>query len=129
MTTSKKEYQKQWHIKNKERLSENKKDYYQKNKQAQRNRDLLSRYGITLEQYDIMREKQNYSCQCCGIHENELETIYKASHHKRLFVDHCHETGKVRGLLCNACNTFIGFLETKQNLLTNALDYISEYKK
>ena|ERR1700677_313284 len=66
----------------------------------------LRDYGLTIEQFDIMRKQQNYCCAICNINEDKLP--------KKLHVDHNHDTGKVRGLLCGNCNTALGLL--KENL-------------
>lgn len=65
---------------------------------------LRNRFGITLEQYDEMFENQNGVCAICG--EINIDG-------RRLAVDHNHETGKIRGLLCTGCNTRLGILEHK----------------
>ena len=65
---------------------------------------LKQTYGLTLEQYDEMLEQQDSVCAICG--ETNLDG-------KRLYVDHNHETGKVRGLLCLKCNNRLGVLENK----------------
>lgn len=65
---------------------------------------LLNKYGITIEQYNQMRESQNFACKICGKTEEQLKYL--------LHVDHCHTTGKVRHLLCVGCNTALGKLET-----------------
>lgn len=71
----------------------------------QRNR-LRRDFGITLRQYDEMFENQNGVCAVCSnISVNERGY--------RLAVDHDHETGKIRGLLCNQCNLKLGILENK----------------
>lgn len=63
-------------------------------------------YGITIEEYDLMFEFQNGRCKICGTEENG---------NKRFSVDHDHETGKVRGLLCYRCNTNLGWFENNKN--------------
>lgn len=65
-------------------------------KERARERNLLRRYGITLEQYNELLEKQEENCAMCGRHQSEFKT--------RLAVDHNHHTGEIRGLLCNYCN-------------------------
>lgn len=69
-------------------------------------------YGITVEEYDALMAKQGSCCALCG----------KAS--KKLDVDHDHDTGKVRGLLCRACNVALGNLGDSVAGLTRALDYL-----
>lgn len=60
---------------------------------------LKSRYGITPEQVDEMREAQNGQCAICDINLASL---------KRVHIDHCHDTKRVRGLLCHRCNIRLG---------------------
>lgn len=83
---------------------------------AQRRRVLKHRYGLTLEQYDEMMEFQSGVCAICG-EENESG--------QPLYVDHCHESGKVRGLLCRRCNTLIGCAEDSTAVLTEAIIYLA----
>ena len=80
----------------------------------------LNRYGISLEEFDSLREKQNYCCAICGQHEDTQK--------KNLFVDHCHETGRVRGLLCNCCNFALGHFKDSQLLLQKAINYLGDYE-
>ena len=91
--------------------------YYQENKDRQRHLAFQKRYGITLNEYNDMREEQGNSCALCGIHEDNLT--------KKLHVDHCHETSIIRGLLCHACNTGIGLLNDDPDLLSKAIGYLN----
>lgn len=102
MTQKKKEYLKQYYQDNKERL-----DYIYK-----RNR-WLKQYGLTEEDYQGMLSKQNFSCAIC---ENADEPLR---------VDHCHTTGKVRGLLCHRCNTGLGLFKDNVRNLETAIRYLS----
>jgi hypothetical protein len=70
-----------------------------------RARQLKNRYGITIEEYNKILFDQNNGCAICG-----KETAYNNGE-KRLHVDHCHTTGRIRGLLCSQCNTTLGHLE------------------
>lgn len=83
---------------------------------------LRTTYGITTEQYQEMLEKQGGKCAICKREQSARHgtngTIF------RLSVDHCHSTGKVRGLLCNDCNRAIGLLRDEVGLLQNAIDYL-----
>ena len=45
---------------------------------------------------------------------------------KRLYVDHCHKTGKIRGLLCNSCNTALGLLKDDISLFKRSIDYLNK---
>ncbi len=82
---------------------------------AERRRASLRRsYGITLEQYQSMEKQQNHGCAICG----------KPPEKRALAVDHCHATGKVRGLLCAKHNTGIGLFEDSPELLKAAILYL-----
>lgn len=81
----------------------------------------LSKYGMTVKDYWDLYEKQNCKCAICG--DKEI----KVKNRERLFlyVDHCHSTGKVRGLLCNHCNTLLGMAKDDVNILNNAIEYLN----
>lgn len=68
-----------------------------------KNKWIKSKYSITLTEYNKMRESQNYSCKICNTSEEFLGYL--------LHIDHCHTTGKIRGLLCVNCNTALGKIE------------------
>lgn len=80
-------------------------------------RKLTYKYDITEDQYYKMYADQAGCCAICGIHETKTE--------KRLCVDHCHDTGKVRGLLCHKCNTSIAQFEREPERLLKAYDYLA----
>lgn len=80
---------------------------------------LLKRdYNLTLDEFDQMLIKQDYRCKICKRHESELS--------KALCVDHCHITGKVRGLLCLTCNTGLGSFRDSIEGLEAAIYYLKE---
>ena len=85
----------------------NRRAYYAENKQDWRERYFKRVYGLTLEDYIILHKKQNGVCAIC----KEPERVGKSGRVYPLCVDHDHQTGKVRGLLCRACNGFLGFYE------------------
>ncbi len=80
----------------------------------------IKRYKISQEDYQEMKKAQNNRCAICGdrqpLHINNGE----------LNIDHDHKTGKVRGLLCNYCNTGIGMLKDNISTLKNAVKYLSK---
>ena len=77
---------------------------------------IKKRYGITPEKYDAMYAAQEGRCQICQKHQTEFT--------KRLAVDHCHTTGKVRGLLCSNCNTALGKFNDDIELFSRAISYL-----
>ena len=81
-----------------------------------RNRCLKYKYGITSADYERMLFEQN---NCCYICHAEC----------KLVVDHCHESGKVRGLLCNYCNVMLGMAKDNPALLRLAANYLELAKQ
>ena len=102
-------------------ISEQNRNYYTPAKNRARN--LKKSYGITVELYDSMYEEQNGVCKICG---NPESTIRQGAV-QSLAVDHCHDTGKIRGLLCNCCNRAIGMLGDNVTILRNAIQYLESY--
>ncbi len=82
----------------------------------------LSRYGITKTDYDYLLNKQNKKCAICGA----TEVLRKDKRNDSLYVDHCHSTGKIRGLLCNNCNSGLGMFKDKIENLKAAIEYLNE---
>lgn len=85
-----------------------------------KNNYLIKNYGITLDDYNQLRVEQNYCCKICEKHES----LFK----KSLFVDHCHITQVVRGLLCYNCNSGLGFLDDDIDLISSAIQYLKSYE-
>jgi hypothetical protein len=81
---------------------------------------LKYKYGITENQYDEMLKIQENKCAICESTETKDKKV------KRLVVDHCHKTGKIRGLLCSSCNKAIGLFEDSVFAMTNAIEYIKK---
>ena len=87
-----------------------------------KNTKLKKAYGITLEEYEELLSKQNGKCVICNIDNNGK---YR-SKLRAFAVDHCHSTGKIRGLLCSDCNTGIGLLKDNVNFLESAIKYLNK---
>ena len=79
-------------------------------------------YGLTAEVYDSFFAKQNGACAICGKHE----TAMRWGSVQSLSVDHCHETNKVRGLLCSNCNTGLGLFKDNPATLRKAAEYLEQ---
>ena len=73
------------------------------------------KYGITLEDYERMFEEHGGVCAICGESRPEERTLH---------LDHDHETGKIRGLLCFRCNNALGDFEEQYALFQRAADYL-----
>lgn len=82
----------------------------------------LRKYGLTLEDFELLEKAQNGVCAIC--HKPEVHSRWK-----RLFVDHNHKTGQVRGLLCSLCNFGIGSLQEEPALLLRAKEYLEKWAK
>jgi hypothetical protein len=82
----------------------------------------LKNYGLTADGYQALLAAQDHRCAICGAGSGWRHR--QSGKPKRLAVDHCHETGKIRGLLCDACNTAIGKLNHDPNLLRKAIEYL-----
>lgn len=126
-----KEYQKRWYQANREkRLAEEKlyreenrelinsrrRDHYAANKKLMRDKkyqwNLKRAYGLSQDAYDkLVKDSQN-KCYIC--HRDFCDEL-------RSYIDHCHKTGIVRGLLCNSCNTKLGWLERYEERIKNYL--------
>lgn len=78
----------------------------------------IKRYGITLEQYEEMYDNQKGVCKICK---------NTCSSRQCLSVDHCHKTGKVRGLLCVKCNTALGMLNDDVHKFKTAIEYLNQH--
>lgn len=79
---------------------------------------LKYRYGISLDEHKAMAEKQDGKCAICA------NTFEKTPH-----VDHCHDTGAIRGLLCDRCNRGIGYFADSPDRLQSAADYLRRATK
>lgn len=128
-----KQYKKEYYHKNKERLKKYNKDhnkeYYQKNKEVikrkkreykQNNKEYIEErrckktYNLTFEEIDQILITQNHKCLICG--KSLMET-------KRC-IDHDHKTGKIRGILCDMCNTGLGHFYDNPEFLRKTVLYI-----
>ena len=157
--SSKKEYMKKWRERNKEKIVLYNKEWKKLNKEHVYNYDkqykeknrkkinnngnisaknrrlrnpnktrekykrawLKNRYGITLETYNEILKTQNYLCGICNLHESNFK--------RSLAVDHCHITGKVRGLLCGNCNKGLGLLKDSPKIIKSCIKYLKNENK
>ena len=101
--------------------SESQKRYYQdKGKSHLRERQLKINYGISISDYDVMFDEQSGCCAICNTNIQEA-TLGPGAH---FAVDHNHDTGVVRGLLCMACNIMLGKARDNPDILRAGADYL-----
>ena len=128
-----KEYKKQYYLENKDSISEYSKKHYIENKECikkrvrkyrlnnpdkLKNAALKHKFGITLNEYSVLLSKQKHRCAICksfGVGRKNAKYFH---------VDHDHETGKVRGLLCSKCNTALGLFNEDVTALKKAIKYL-----
>jgi hypothetical protein len=113
------EKQRRYAERNKEKLKLKQHQFYLKNKDKVKEFSLLRKYNISLEQYKKMLKDQHNKCLLCQTKDEDTTS-------KFLVVDHCHKTGKVRGLLCNPCNTGIGLFKENIEVLEKTIKYLAE---
>lgn len=114
-----KAYKRDWYRKNTERRLERNRKWAEENREQvqeiSRAGALRRQYGLTVGEYDALLAGQDGRCAICR----------KPPGRHRLSVDHCHETGRVRGLLCKKCNTGIGMLGDTEERIRAVLKYLS----
>jgi len=110
-------YMKEYRAKHKEELKEydrvHHKLYREKYRDDIKLRDIKYRYGISADEYNELISR---GCEACGSKE-------------RLCVDHCHETGNVRGCLCSNCNRALGLLKDNLSVLQQLTKYMEVHNE
>lgn len=114
------EYQRDWYKDNREAVQKQHQEYYQNNKDAFRKNERKRRYGLTDEQYQEMYAKQEGKCAICRCEDMGGKN--------GLHVDHDHEAGKVRALLCAQCNQGLGKFRDSVPTLQRAIAYLQEHE-
>lgn len=103
--------------KDREKYLSTQRGYYQKDKDSYKWRAMKNKYGISKEQFFDLLEGQDNKCALCG-------ASFQSLAREHLHIDHCHETGKIRGLLCMKCNVGLGMLGDNEKGLLKALRYL-----
>jgi hypothetical protein len=109
-------YHQAYHRKHREEILPKQREYRRRHIEREQDCQLQRHYGLSLAEYDDMLESQDNGCAICGKPPEE--------NGKRLSVDHDHETGKVRGLLCNCCNRGLGIFHDDIALMRDAIEYL-----
>ena len=94
------------------------KKYRAEHKEDMRGFHLRRTYNISLEEYNQIFAEQNGKCAICGKHQSEIKIS--------LYVDHCHNTGRIRGLLCPSCNFGLGYFQDDIENLKCAILYLNK---
>lgn len=102
-------------------------------RRKQRESYVMRKYGLSIGLLQELLQQQAGRCAICRKRWQDC-TKAKRTHDDAIFlqylyVDHAHQTGKVRGLLCNACNTAIGLFEEDRARLLSALSYLDEQER
>ena len=118
----KSEYSKRHYLKYREKILVRTRNYYFKNAEKsrvwRRNRHLKVKFGITEDEFQKILEKQDGICAICG----------REQYGRTLDVDHCHKTGRIRGILCHRCNMGLGYFQDNIELLEKAKKYIKKHE-
>lgn len=115
---------KEYRLKNKTRIAKSSKEWRSKNKEKHQSDVRFVNYKkqglqLTKEEYFFIYEKQKGECAICG---------KTSSSGKKLCLDHCHKTLKIRGFLCPDCNIGLGKFKDDHNILHKAIVYLLKNK-
>lgn len=134
-------YNRKWQKDNADKVSSSSKRHYYKDPSAQikraqehqkKNPDqkrhwyLMSKYNMSLEEFRALEKEQDFRCASCG--DKESVVVATSQKVRNLHVDHCHETGINRGLLCTRCNLALGYLLDDPEKIQSLLSYIKRWK-
>lgn len=116
----KQQYNKEYQKRNRERIKARAREWQAENRESVKAKNRAWRlrvlFGMTQADYDLMLAKQNGVCRICG-KQNRGNTA-----HLPLAIDHDHQTGAIRGLLCNRCNLSLGWFEDHKAVVLNYLE-------
>lgn len=116
--------QNEYYQRDKEKFKERSKNFRNKNlelvKHVCKKSKYYSRYGITFEELLERLKNQNNKCPCCN---TEITLTGKRA---TAVVDHCHSSGRVRGLLCTTCNSGLGMAKDNKEILFNMIKYLEK---
>ena len=114
----------EYRAKNVEKVRESQRRSRQSRPEVYWEKNLRSAFGITAEDYEQMLANQNGACAICKQEETEIHP--RSGTQRRLAVDHCHDTGRIRGLLCNRCNRAIGLFRDSAQIIRSAINYLDK---
>ncbi len=105
-----------WYYNNQERAKERIMENYLENKEEINMKIQLKKYNLTEQQLIAMKKESNNKCKICDLDM------------KKICIDHDHSTGRVRGLICNKCNSALGFFNDDINILYKAYKYLRDHE-
>lgn len=117
-------YQREYYQKNQDKLRIAMQEYRQTHRDEVSHRNRRRNYGVSPEQYAALLKEQNDACAIC----ERPETALRKGKPRSICVDHDHETGRVRGLLCSDCNRAVGLLNDDIRLLARASYYLEAHR-
>lgn len=119
--------QRKYYFKNHTKMRKKWKQYYKKNYEKVKNADLKRIFNITLDDYKKILADQKNKCTICGKQPNGRSDNNNTM--TSLHIDHCHASGKIRGLLCRNCNMLLGNAMDDSQILIKAIEYLDCHKK
>lgn len=124
-TEERKAWQREYYVKTVEARADYCASYAKANRRKWRDSWLRTQYGITLIEYERLRDAQDNRCAICGDHETTLDR--RTGEPRALSVDHDHATGKVRALLCHQCNIAIGSMNESASRMRAGAAYLERH--
>jgi hypothetical protein len=112
-----------WYQCNKEKSAVRKKQWRRDNPNKARSIQLKHRYGISYEDYEEMANSQGLKCAIC------LRFCPPTDNGVSLVVDHCHDTGSVRELLCSGCNKALGSIGDNAEIASRMATYLNKHRQ
>ncbi len=110
-----------WNAKNRDKVNAYSKAWNKANPKKRASIVMKQRYGITHEERDTLLASQGSVCAICGTFDPDAKRGWH--------VDHCHSTGRVRGILCRNCNVGLRNYRDQPHLRTRAIDYLKKGTK
>jgi len=110
---------------NRDAILKTRRKYNNKNRDILRRKGAARWHGMTLEEYDSFFAVRNHRCEVCGLSGEESYKLLN----KTLDIDHCHETGENKGLLCGLCNPASGMLKDNPDLAFKLWKYLERTRR
>lgn len=115
-----KTYVKKYHLENKDKIKEKSKEKWSNLSREQKREINCKKMGISIFWWNETFKSQNYSCAICKSEVPKSKNDF--------CIDHCHSSGKIRGILCYKCNLAIGYFQDDTVIINNAIMYLNKFK-